>query len=226
MGCGHTDNHRGVGIVVHRRWVHQVQAFHPVNERIAYVDVGSGRHRFRVVTAYFPHGGYADKHVQQVYDILKCISQEAQKEKRMMIIGTDCNAKVGQQTEEDAKRVVGQYAYGDTNVRGLWLKQWAASTRLRILNTFFYKHDHQLYTYISPQRDKKQLDYFLASKPVWATVRDCEAVLDLDLGSDHRALRLQLSLPLAPERKETTTKRSPKSKNNIPKWPPCSIDSY
>ena len=65
--------------MVHRRWEKNIQHFTPINERTAYVDIKRGKFKIRVVTAYFPHSGYKDSHVQSMYDILNSLNIEARK---------------------------------------------------------------------------------------------------------------------------------------------------
>eukprot|EP00959_Pyramimonas_sp_CCMP1952_P067463 1408152-Pyramimonas_sp.AAC.1 len=58
--------------------------------------------KLRIVSAYFLHGGYADEHVQSMYDTLHQICQEAHAARMMAVIGADCNARVGQRSPDDA----------------------------------------------------------------------------------------------------------------------------
>ena len=85
-----------------------------------------GDFEIRVVSAYFPHAGYKDIHVQTMYDTLENINAEAKKQKMCLAIGMDANAQVGLSTEDDDYNTVGQYGLHPMNVRGQWLKNWAA----------------------------------------------------------------------------------------------------
>ena len=60
-----------------------------------------------------------------------------------------------------------------------------------ITNTFLNKQPHEITAYISPKHVEKQIDYMLVNGPFWRTVTNVEATFDIDLGSDHKALRLE-----------------------------------
>ena len=92
IGSGHDEPNKGVAILINKRWKKSIKRFVPVNERIAYVDFGTKNFRVRAIAAYFPHCGYADKHVQVMYDALTSIHLEAKRANRMTVIGADCNA--------------------------------------------------------------------------------------------------------------------------------------
>ena len=159
------------------------------DQSIAFADFQRKSFKIRVVSAYFPHSGYSDKSIQAMYNILSETHRHARTKKLAYVVGADCNARVGQRATEDDRRTPGQYDFGSVNVRGQWLKNWAATEKLRIMNTFYHTHAHNLTTYTSPQKQQHQIDFILASKLVWKTATDCEATTDIDLGSDHKALR-------------------------------------
>ena len=75
--------------------MHSIKCFTRINERIAYIDLDTSACNVRVATAYFPHCGYPDAHVQQMYDVLTALHDEAAKQKRTTIITGDFNAQVG-----------------------------------------------------------------------------------------------------------------------------------
>ena len=80
--------------MLHKRWKPCVKKFTLVNESIAYVDISRRKLHLRLIATYFPHGGYTDNHVQQIYNTLSTIKREGVRNKRHVIIGADCNAKV------------------------------------------------------------------------------------------------------------------------------------
>ena len=185
-GSGHNDNTRGVGILVHRRWKPFIKAFVTVSERVAYIDISRKRIRIRLVTAYFPHGGYNDKHVQQLYDSLANIKDEAAKTNKHVVIAADCNAQPGTRTDDDNPRTIGPHGLPTRNARGQWLRNWTSTHDLVLTNTFFEKQPHNYYTYIGPNKIPRQNCYIMVTKEFWRTVHDCDSNNNVDLGSDHR----------------------------------------
>jgi hypothetical protein len=68
---------RGVAILVHKKWSKYIKQFTPINERCAFVDIRNKKVKIRFVSAYFPHSGYSDAEVQELYDILSETVREA-----------------------------------------------------------------------------------------------------------------------------------------------------
>ena len=139
MGSGHNESTRGVALVIHKRWTPFIRKFQAIHERIAYVDIIKRTLKIRITTAYFPHSGYADNHVQSIYDTLTCLRKEAKQHNMYFIVGADCNAKVGERCDDDDKRTMGQYAMPGTNARGLRLKRWAATRDMTSASAFCAK---------------------------------------------------------------------------------------
>ena len=195
-GSGHGENNKGVAILIHKKWSKHLIRFEAIDDRLAYVDMFiKNNERIRIVSAYFPHSGYADKHIQKMYDLLSQIKEEAKKKKMFVVIGGDFNAQVGDRTEDDDCKAIGPFALPGENSRGQWLKNWTAKEKLVITNTFYRKQFENMYTYTSPQKKKRQLDYILVCRPYWKRVRNVAASKDIDLGSDHQSVRLDSVIP-------------------------------
>eukprot|EP00959_Pyramimonas_sp_CCMP1952_P030167 632453-Pyramimonas_sp.AAC.1 len=94
---GHADASRGVEFLVHRRRVQQVKRFEVSNERIVYIDINFPKQHIIIVTACFPHSGYADLHMQHMYDHLGTIHDEAVQSKQTWTIARDFKSQVGRQ---------------------------------------------------------------------------------------------------------------------------------
>ena len=95
MASGHDENSRGVAIILHSRWARSIKQFCGVNERLAYLDLNVNKIRLRLISAYFPHSGYADEEIQRMYTALSTIKLEAKQNKRRVMIAGDFNARVG-----------------------------------------------------------------------------------------------------------------------------------
>ena len=67
-GCA--AGRRGVGFLIHRKWVKFMRKFTPINERVAGITVQKNNFKIKILGVYFPHCGYPDGDVQQVYNIL------------------------------------------------------------------------------------------------------------------------------------------------------------
>ena len=54
------DGAKGVAVLINAKWASRIDAFTRVDERTAYLDIRVLGRKMRIVTAYFPHSGYAD----------------------------------------------------------------------------------------------------------------------------------------------------------------------
>ena len=84
-----------------------------------------------LVSAYLPHSGYVDHHVERTY---KTISKMIDKEKNMKIIEADFNAELGPGVGIELSSV-GYYTLNKANCRGEWMTQWLLEKNLVALNT-------------------------------------------------------------------------------------------
>ena len=223
MGSGYDLPTRGVALLVHKKWKPYIKTFYPINERIAYVDIVKKKLRIRFVAAYFPHSGYEDEYIESMYEVLGNIRSEARRKGMQFIMGADCNAQVGISQEDDDPRIIGQFGMQDVNDRGMWLKNWATAQSLTIMNTCYEKPVEKLHTFVGPSGAPRQIDFFLVSRKLRGWVRDCEAVREVDMNSDHKTLKMRISFQ---DMARSSTNRQRGKKQLPAKWPPPSVDEY
>ena len=224
-GSGFESNTRGVAFLIHRRWTKRLQSFTPIDERIAYIDIDVGRTKLRITTAYFPHTGYNDTHIQRMYHILTTLRTDATRQKRHFILTGDFNAQVGsQEMDNNSGGTIGKYGLTPCNSRGQWMRCWACSNSLVIANTHFSKRPEHIATYHGPNQQPRQLDYILVDKTIWKKVLDAGATHCPDLGSDHKAVKARFRLH---NHSHKTPRRTTTPKNNTNmRWPPNNLDDY
>ena len=197
-GAGGELKKGGVALLVHRRWSNFCTNFSPVNNRLAFLDIKSRNFSGRVVSAYFPHSGYSDQHVQSMYTIISQVKLEATSKKVNFILGADCNAEVGSRDDGDDASVIGPHGLGVGNSQGEWLKSWASSENLIITNTFYSKRPEYRWTFRGPNGRSRQIDFIFVDKDFGKYLQDASSTSSLDLGSDHRAVRVVSVLPGQP----------------------------
>ena len=223
MASGGIANAKGVAIVLHHRWANRVNKFKAIDERIAYVDLDALGERLRLVTAYFPHGGYADEHVQRMYDIIATIKNEAAECKSHVLLAGDFNASTGACTENDNRKTTGPHAVQPENSRGQWLKNWATNHNFVIANTSFRKQEENLVTYVSPSKMERQIDNILIDRYLRSKLKDIYSSNDLDLGSDHKSLIARFGFSTSSTRR---TRPSKKLKDTKIKWQAVDTNGY
>ena len=89
----------------------------------------------------------------------------------------------------------------------------------------YKKRAHLLPTYYHSRHGPKQLDYILVSRGFWRTTTDCSTTTDVDMGSDHVAVKMRSSVLRRPPDIKNTKKRL-RHKMKIEPWPPDSISEY
>ena len=201
MYAGCEAGRRGIGFLVNAEWSSCINNFVPVNERVAYLRITKQNVKLMVIGVYFPHTGYADDRVQELYDTLATIIDEAQTRKDHVIIGGDFNAEIGAHSEQDDTKYVGHFSIGVTNSRGAWLKRFCYIKSLTIANTLYPKHEKNITTYSGPQSRPRQIDFVLVGQKTKRLLRDAGSVDEVNMGSDHRALKVRMVLSVKRSRK-------------------------
>ena len=189
-GSGGTRGKCGVGFLVHER--HSKSSFTAVSNRIACLDIKLGGKRFRVLGAYVPDCGHPDDEVELVLQRLEVLLGEARRKRLNVIVAGDFNGQVGRQDELDDRDILGPYGFGERNDRGQWILQWSSTNDLVFSNTHFDDEDTDSLTYRSGAIFR-QLDYILVDRRLFKQVCSSKICLDVDVGSDHRAIALTLN---------------------------------
>lgn len=195
-GGGGFKGTRGTGFLVHRKW--SVRQHKVISERLSHVDIGSNvsTEALRLIAVYMPHSGYADEHVEEIYQELDHILALSKQQGISFCITGDFKAQVGPKDYHDSTRTIGPYAFGTRNDRGDMLTRWCSLHDLVIANTHFEATLDELWTYVNADL-KLQLDYILLPKSLLFRVLDCRVMEIIDMGSDHRALQLLLAVSQA-----------------------------
>ena len=75
-GSGNDEPHHGVAILINAKWTRGIKGFNAISSRMAALDIDIATWKLRVIASYFPHCGYADTHVQHMYDTLTTLLSE------------------------------------------------------------------------------------------------------------------------------------------------------
>eukprot|EP00973_Karenia_brevis_P092905 12414597-Karenia_brevis.AAC.1 len=110
FGSGGTAGKHGVGILLHERWSNHVRSWRATNTRLGYLDINFNKLKLRLVAVYFPHAGYPDQAVQDVYDELDSILREGATKRFMIAVAGDWNAEVPSSVDQGRFDPVGAYA--------------------------------------------------------------------------------------------------------------------
>ena len=223
-GSGNDEPTLGVAFLINSQWARGIKGFNPISPRLATLDIDISTWRLRIFSAYFPHCGYADAHVQHIYDTLTTVLSETATQHRHAILTGDFNAQVGPRDIDERSSTTGTFALHPSNSRGQWLKSWAGTQHLIITNTHFQHNIDNITTYTTTTNQPRQLDYILVPKTLWRHVHNARSTSCPDLGSDHKAVLLHLHLP--PSRQDNRRHRRRQRRHTHTTWPPDNRQTY
>ena len=171
MGAGKYDNKHGVGIVLNKKWRQKTIDTEHISERAITTTIIVNHQRIKLMSLYFHHSGYADRHVEKMYRANEEHTNSSKK--RLQIVGGDFNAKLvpGYGVERTS---VGSHTLNVGNKRGDWVKHW-----LMMENKTVYR---------SPEGTEKQIDYILFKRRHLKYNSDAEANDMIYMDSDHRCV--------------------------------------
>ena len=160
LGSGGSAGKHGVGILLNERWAKFVYRWSAVSPRLGILELNEKHFRISIIVVHMPHCGYADEHVEELYEKLSSIVRNARSRKRLLLVAGDWNAEVesGSNDDHTHKEMVGRYANHSGNYRGDMLKRWAMAERMVIANTLFKKRWGLRWTHVQHGR-QQLLDY-------------------------------------------------------------------
>ena len=103
---------------------------------------------------YAPDSSYDDLILEEFFGTLQVEMNLLPPTDKIVLLG-DFNASVGNNMQDDLPGVVGNYAVGTNNTRGITLLQCCAINDLFIANSIFKHKEKRRYTWISPGRTEK-----------------------------------------------------------------------
>ena len=144
-----------------------------------------------------------------VYDTLLQYVTDASQKSMTCIIAADVNASVGERREYDCEKTIGLHGVGSWNERGEMFVNWATLHDFSICNTHFGGSPSDLWTY-SWNNTCRELDYFLVDHKHFRLVLNCLVDTNIDIGSDHRLVRLNFKLDMQHKHYQSAAKRVPR----------------
>ena len=107
----------------------------PISSRLISIRLRAAPFNITIIQAYAPTTGHDDDEVEDFYDQIQEIIDEASK-KDIIIVQGDWNAKIGEDAFTDWKDTCGPYCNSTTNERGYKLLDFARSNSLKVMNTY------------------------------------------------------------------------------------------
>ena len=182
---GSSTGSGGVGIAVHKKWIENVSEVNRVSERIIMLKLAFEGNILCVLSCYAPQSGLTVEEKTKFYDDLLAISARIEGNCVLFPCG-DFNGHIGTNAA-GYDGVHGGYGFGDRNMDGERLLEFAESLDLVICNSLFKKRKSHLVTYSSGGA-QTQSDYILTRLKDHKLLKDAKAVHSEECVSQHRLL--------------------------------------
>ena len=128
-------NEHGVGFLIHKDTVNAIMGCRPVSSRLITIRLKASPFNITIIQAHAPTTDYDDDYIEDFYDQLQEVIDQAQKKDILEVQG-DCSAKIGEDASKNWKETCGQYCNPRTNERGSRLLEFAIYNNLKVTNTF------------------------------------------------------------------------------------------
>ena len=193
--CGPAVNgQQGVGFLIHSRLVNLISSWTAVDTRIVKLVLNTSPLPYTIIFVYAPHNGHSDETKDGFYDVLDQTISSAQHQSVVMVVG-DFNAQVA--SNLNLPHVKGKWSPKQTTTdNGFRMIDFAEKHKLFISSTAFKHKAAHLYTWISPNHTRTQIDHFLISRRFMSSVRDVRSYWGLNFGSDHALVKATFNLKL------------------------------
>ena len=206
---GRDDKHEhGVGFLVHKDMVNTVMSCRPVSSRLIIIRLRATPLNITIVQAYAPTTDHDDEELEDFYDQLQEVLDQAPK-KDILVVQGDWNAKIGEDAIDNWKGTCGRYCNAKTNDRGLRLLEFASFNDLKLMNTFGPHKASRRWTWHSPNGEHhNQIDYIMVKRRFHTSVNIAKtrSFPGADIGSDHDLVMMTLRLRLKKVDKEGPTR--------------------
>ena len=201
--------HQGVGIVVSKRCWGSMQdvVFHAYSPRVCSLTFRLANKEFVACACYMPTSWDTDEAVMEVYELLDLILYSRDCVNRLLLLGGDLNACIGQMLPQDDLASWGTCGWGTRNSRGSLLMEWVLEHGLQIFSRMKHSDcDHDSWT-CQRASDKSlvQLDFLIGAMAF--ETQDTWNDFALPIGLDHRCVHCILHLPVQRPRHKSDRRR-------------------
>jgi len=163
----------GVGIFVAEEFITKVVEVKRVSDRILVLRVTVGKTVLNLISAYAPQVRRPNEEKEDFWVLMGKTLSAISDNERLVVCG-DMNGHVGEKAD-GFESVHGGLGYGERNVEGEMLLEFAEATDLIVVNTWFTKGMAKRATYESGGR-RTQIDYVLVRKSERGEVRNLNVI--------------------------------------------------
>jgi len=183
MGC--KEGTAGIGVVIAKRWVDKVIEVKRVSERVMVVRVAVGKSVLNLISVYAPQVGRSMEEKEEFWTLLGSVIGGINARESLVLCG-DMNGHVGAKSH-GFEGVHGGMGYGNRNVEGEMLLEFADAKELVITNTCFTKDDARKVSYESAG-NKTVVDYILVRRSDRGMVLNVNVIQSEECIPQHKLL--------------------------------------
>lgn len=197
---GNKQGTAGIGILLAEKWIEKVFDVQRISDRIIMLKLIVGSTVLTVLSVYAPQVGLSEPEKDAFYDKLREVVAKIP-EKEFLLPCGDWNGHIGK-AAAGFEEVHGGLAYGDRNVEGERILEFAMVNNLVVGNSWFTKRDSHLITYSSGGAST-QVDYILLRRRDRKLAIDIKVIPSEEWPPQHRLLvcDLRISAPRQQRRK-------------------------
>ncbi|KAL0841626.1 hypothetical protein ABMA28_015281 [Loxostege sticticalis] len=176
----------GVGFIIKKKYRQHIEEFRGISDRIAILDIKLPgiKKPISLIQIYAPTEETIEEEKEKFYQTLHETMEKTHKQK--IIIG-DFNSKVGTR-QEGEELILGCYSSGNRNNNGQRLVNFALEYNLKIMNSFYKKHNKRKWTWISPDgKYKNEIDFVITNMS--QHLSNVEVINQLNFSTNHRMVR-------------------------------------
>ena len=179
----------GTAILINQRLVKKIMKSIPVSDRVLATDVRIGKRILRIISVYVPHAGYPWSDFEICMNEMSGLIMEGADQGKHCIIAGDFNLSLHR---------------GD---RGVFMDDFCNQHQVRVINGEGLDSAEHSWTFRSQLGTLRRIDFILASPGI--VNESANAVWDVDLGSDHRAVKASASfmMPDLDNRKKSPSRK-------------------
>lgn len=182
---GNNGGTAGVGILLSEEWVEKVYEVNRISDRLMLIKLAMDKVVLTVLSCYAPQVGLDDTVKDAFYDQLQNTVAKVSASETLIICG-DFNGHIGK-LANGYEGIHGGHGYGDRNIEGERILEFAVAHNLVVGNSYFTKKDNHLITYQSGGFNS-QIDYILVRRSDFKLVRDMKVIPGEEVVTQHRLL--------------------------------------
>ena len=181
----------GVGLLLSEKWIEKVFEVKRYSDRVMLIKIIIGESVVSFLSVYAPQSGLAESEKEKFYDLVQEVVSGLPESEMLFPCG-DWNGHIGN-SANGFEGAHGGFGYGDRNVDGERLLEFAVANNLAIGNSFFCKRDSHLITYESGS-NKSMIDFILLRRRDLKLVTDVKVIPSEEIVPQHKLLVCDLKL--------------------------------